>query len=313
MNLSKFDLNLLKTLLVLLQEKNTHRAAERLNTSQPAVSRTLAKIRKEFDDSLFIRQSRGLKLTPKAEELAKQLPKIFDHLESTLLGSQFSPQMLTGQLKIAMNGFIIESHGYQICQAISQEAPDVEIELHSFSAKTTAELISGELDFAISFYPLEISKELRQVPIGKLTFGAICRAAHPLANQAVKLQNIFKYDLAGLIIPEFNEKSMIALQLSVSENTHRTKFRSQQVNPILKAVSESDMLFIAPQSMIESIDQQQYGLVKVIDELARNELKVALIYNSRYTQSDKYQWFETIVDGIIPPKMLRKPPSNLKK
>ncbi len=312
MNLSKFDLNLLKTLLVLLQEKNTNRAAERLNTSQPAVSRTLAKIRDEFDDPLFIRQSRGLKLTPKAEELAKNLPKIFDDLETTLLGSQFSPSLLKGQLKIAMNGFIIESHGYQICHAISQEAPDLEIELHSFSAKTTAELISGELDFAISLYPLDISKELRQVPIGKLTFGAICRVDHPKANQTLKLQDIFKYDLAGLIIPEFNEKSMIALRLSESEHNHKIKFRSQQVNPILKAVSESDMLFIAPLSMIDNIDKQQYGLVKVADEQTRNELKVAFIYNSRYMQSEKFQWIETIVDEILPPKMLRRSPTKHK-
>lgn len=88
-DLSKLDLNLLKTLLVLLQEKNTNRAELRLNSSQPAVSRTLAKIRKEFDDPLFIRQSRGLKLTPKAEELARTLPKIFDDLQSTLSGGDF--------------------------------------------------------------------------------------------------------------------------------------------------------------------------------------------------------------------------------
>ncbi|AJR08827.1 LysR family transcriptional regulator [Photobacterium gaetbulicola] len=69
MQLDNFDLNLLKVLVVLLQEKNTRKAAERLGISQPAVSRALVKIRSHFDDPLFIRQPRGLKLTPKAQGL----------------------------------------------------------------------------------------------------------------------------------------------------------------------------------------------------------------------------------------------------
>ncbi|WP_202906894.1 LysR family transcriptional regulator [Vibrio mexicanus] len=59
MNIHQLDLNLLKTLLVLLKEKSTSRAAERLNTSQPAVSRTLAKLRLQLNDPLFFRESRG--------------------------------------------------------------------------------------------------------------------------------------------------------------------------------------------------------------------------------------------------------------
>lgn len=304
MDLSKLDLNLLKTLLVLLQEKNTNKAALRLNSSQPAVSRTLAKIRKEFDDPLFIRQSRGLKLTPKAEELARTLPKIFDELQNTLSGETFIPANLSGLIKIAMNGFIIETHGYQICEAINKDAPDLNIELHNYSAKTTAELVSGELDFALSYFPLDISKELRQVPIGILDFALICRINHPLVNEVIEIKSLSEHELAGLIVPEFNEKSMVIQRFINDKETLKPKFRCQQVNPILKKITDSDMLFVAPLCLLDCLDKSKYGKVNVLDTSKRNELKVALIYNSRYMQSEKFLWLEKLIDEIIPPKIL---------
>ncbi|GAL09826.1 transcriptional regulators LysR family [Vibrio astriarenae] len=108
MDLAKFDLNLLKTLIVLLKVQNTNKAAEILGTSQPAVSRNLAKIRSEIGDQLFIRQSRGFTLTPKAEELANVLPRLLDELQVSLQSTEFKPEELTGTLRIALNAFIME-------------------------------------------------------------------------------------------------------------------------------------------------------------------------------------------------------------
>jgi len=304
MDLAKFDLNLLKTLLVLLQEKNTNKAAERLNTSQPAVSRTLAKIREQFDDPLLIRQSRGLKLTPKAEELAIRLPLLFADLQETLLGEQFVPEKQTGLMKIAMNGFMIETHGYQICEAIYKAAPDLDIELHSYSAKSTAELVSGEIDFALSYYPLEISKELRQVPVGELDFSLICRRGHPLAQQSISTKKLSSLALAGLIVPEFNEKSMVIQRMIGVAADVKPKFRCQQVNPILKKISDSDILFVAPLCLLETLDSTKYSYVDVQSTSTFSKQKVALIYNSRYMRSDKYRWLEGLIDNIIPPKVI---------
>lgn len=303
MDLTTFDLNLLKTLMVLLQEKNTNRAAERLNKTQPAVSRTLAKIREHFDDPLFIRHSRGLKLTPKAEALAVSLPILFDSLQATLSGEPFLPEKQSGLMKIAMNGFIIETYGYQICEAINNMSPNVDIELHSYSAKSTAELIAGEVDFAISYYPLNISKELRQVPIGLLEFQLICRSEHPLAMQSITINEMLDVDLAGLIVPEFNDKAMLVQHMLGDGVDIKPKFRCQQVNPILKKISDSDILFIAPKCLLDYLDNRKYTYVSVIDKMKRNEMKISLIYNSRYMRSEKYMWIEKLVSRIIPSKI----------
>lgn len=53
-NLHRLDLNLLRTLDVLLSENNVTRAAQRLNLSQPSVSIQLARLREIFADPLLM-------------------------------------------------------------------------------------------------------------------------------------------------------------------------------------------------------------------------------------------------------------------
>ncbi|OUR73588.1 LysR family transcriptional regulator, partial [Marinomonas sp. 42_23_T18] len=48
--LSEIDLNLLYILQVLIDELNVTKAAQKLNVSQPAVSRSLARLRDVFND-----------------------------------------------------------------------------------------------------------------------------------------------------------------------------------------------------------------------------------------------------------------------
>ncbi|OJI49530.1 LysR family transcriptional regulator [Vibrio vulnificus] len=49
------DLNLLRTFMVLYQEKNMRKASKRLFVSQPAISQALQKLRHHFGDELFVK------------------------------------------------------------------------------------------------------------------------------------------------------------------------------------------------------------------------------------------------------------------
>ncbi|WP_299568863.1 LysR family transcriptional regulator [uncultured Shewanella sp.] len=57
------DLNLINVFFILYEELNTHKAAERLHISQPAVSRALQKLRDAFNDPIFVKTRHGLTAT----------------------------------------------------------------------------------------------------------------------------------------------------------------------------------------------------------------------------------------------------------
>lgn len=74
-NLGSLDLNLLRTLNVLLAERNVTRAAERLHLSQPSVSVQLARLREIFEDPLLLPGPRGMLPTARADALREPLLK----------------------------------------------------------------------------------------------------------------------------------------------------------------------------------------------------------------------------------------------
>lgn len=67
--LRNFDLNLLITFDVLMEELNVSRAAERMFITQSAMSHALQRLRQQFDDTLLVRTSSGMKPTERALSL----------------------------------------------------------------------------------------------------------------------------------------------------------------------------------------------------------------------------------------------------
>lgn len=61
------DLNLLRALDALIDERNVTRAAQRLSLTQPAVSGMLTRLRDYFDDPLFVRVPHGMVPTLRAQ------------------------------------------------------------------------------------------------------------------------------------------------------------------------------------------------------------------------------------------------------
>jgi DNA-binding transcriptional LysR family regulator len=54
-HIDQVDLNLLPALVALLEERHVSRAAEQVRLSQPAMSRALQRLRRQFGDELLVR------------------------------------------------------------------------------------------------------------------------------------------------------------------------------------------------------------------------------------------------------------------
>ena len=63
---SKLDYQQLRVFDTLLDERSVTKTAKRLALTQPTVSAVLKKLRRQFDDPLFIRAQRGVTPTVKA-------------------------------------------------------------------------------------------------------------------------------------------------------------------------------------------------------------------------------------------------------
>jgi DNA-binding transcriptional LysR family regulator len=122
------DLNLLPALFALLTERNVTRAAERLGLSQPAVSQSLARLRRHFQDDLLVRSGNTHLLTPLAEQILARatvaLPatnRVFD------TSPDFDPATSDREFTVLMSDYALGVLGPELSRRLDDEAPRVRL------------------------------------------------------------------------------------------------------------------------------------------------------------------------------------------
>ncbi|MBS1231100.1 MAG: transcriptional regulator, LysR family [Proteobacteria bacterium] len=144
------DLNLLKALNALLDERNVTRAAERLALTQPAVSGMLTRLRECFDDPLFVRAQRGIVPTLRALELAGPVKQLLGDAEAMLKPPVFDPATASMTLTIASTDFALRAVVVPFLSALRERAPGIRIAvLPVDEQRLRTQFERGDIDLAL--------------------------------------------------------------------------------------------------------------------------------------------------------------------
>lgn len=93
----------LKTFITVAEEGHLTRAAQRLNTSQPAVSAHIKGLEEELGIMLFIRTPKGMRLTQEGEELKTQAAKALYMIDTIRDRAGALKDELTGVLRLGLH------------------------------------------------------------------------------------------------------------------------------------------------------------------------------------------------------------------
>jgi DNA-binding transcriptional LysR family regulator len=102
---SDLSVQTLRTFLAVLEEGAVTKAAGRIGVSQSAVSHTLDKLRVIFDDSLFMRDGRGIAPSAKALSLREPIEDILKRINALSSQDEFDPSRDPVEFTIATNDF----------------------------------------------------------------------------------------------------------------------------------------------------------------------------------------------------------------
>jgi LysR family transcriptional regulator, nod-box dependent transcriptional activator len=149
-DLRGIDLNLLVDLDALLATRSVTAAARRLNLSQSAMSGSLARLRKLFDDPLMVRNGRSLTLTARAETLAGPVREILRQVDGVLTASErFVAATATRTFSISASDYATAILLAPMLRTLSAEAPNVTINLRPRSDDVPTLLREDRADLAI--------------------------------------------------------------------------------------------------------------------------------------------------------------------
>ena len=180
MDFRGFDLNLLVSLQVLLEERHVTRAAERLDISQPAMSAALARLRALLGDQLLVRGPQGLALTPRAEALAGQLRPVMGGIERMIAPTPgFVPASSRRTFSLIGTDFVEYVLLPALAARLSRDAPGVQLMFKGPDFRHIEErMAEGELDLAIGYCPAAPDPLIRKAAFAE-PFVCVARRGHP--------------------------------------------------------------------------------------------------------------------------------------
>ena len=190
------DLNLLRALDALLDERNVTRAAQRLSLTQPAVSAMLTRLRESFGDPLFVRSQRGIVPTERALELAAPLKQVLSEIEQMLQPRAFDPREAGMTLTLASTDYALRAVVVPFLARLREAAPGVRAVIVPVQhERLQAQLESGDVDMAL-ITPETTPVDLHARRLFDERYVCVMRADHPAAARRLTLERFCALDHA---------------------------------------------------------------------------------------------------------------------
>ena len=113
------------------------------------MSRTLARLRTEFEDELLVRGGNAYSLTARAEQLIEPVRSLLADADGLLHPTSFDPYRLDGQITIASLDLEMRLYFAPLLRRTSEIAPRVSPRAMQFNHGDFSILDTGEADFVI--------------------------------------------------------------------------------------------------------------------------------------------------------------------
>ncbi len=182
MNYIGLDLDTLLVLQSLYDTRNTTRTAERLNMSQPGVSRKLAQLRSVLGDPLLVRAPGGMVLTERAIALRVPLENLIAELTAFLATAGFDPATCTRVFRLTTTDYGALAMLPALMAHLSGVAPGIRLEVLGFGHDAMRQLGDGQTDMA--FYTDDPAPDgLRARNLYTEDYTCLVRHDHPILHE----------------------------------------------------------------------------------------------------------------------------------
>lgn len=263
-------------------------ASKQLFISQSAVSQSIKVLEKKLDQTLFIRSTKKVQLTPEGEILLKHIEPAINLIqkgENQLLEAN---TLNGGQLRIGASDTICRYYLVPYLNQFHKAYPNVHIKVTNQTSIKCAQLLeNGQVDFIITNYPnsgLQSSQNIRVINEFSDVFVAN-EEYFPLKDQVVTLQKLQTYPIL-----------MLERKSTTSEFLHHM-FQKEQLDLVPEIeLSSNDLLIdlariglgiaFVPDFCIPENDRDLFQ-VKLSEKLPTRQMVVAYNENIPVSQASR--------------------------
>jgi DNA-binding transcriptional LysR family regulator len=288
------NLNKIKEFYYVARAENITKAAQQLNISQPAISRSMQIFEYQLGCKLFVRCPRGLKLTEQGERVYEFACRVIE--EAHLIGKTIKVNALEGDLLIAISPYL--SGSWLIKKLKNYLSFHSEIRLKILDQLNY--LKPGEFDVLIDFDVLTGSA-IKHVLL-KSNMGLFASPAYlKKFGTPQQLDDLDKHQLISYSEHSkfpYNAKEPWLLKVGKNYGNHRRPYlKVPSLEGLLSAASEDLGIVELPRDLREI---KERGLVPVCANMIGPEIEISFTYpNELKERANIHSLKDYLLDGSV--------------
>lgn len=305
--LDGLDLNLLRVLDVLMQERRVATAAQRLQLSQPAVSNALTRLRKALGDELLTRAPNGMEPTPFAKSLHATLQPALNAIGQSLAAkATFGPAHSIWQACIAMTDIGEIVFLPALLTHVAQAAPGLTLEtLRDSQAKPnapvgsiTTAMAEGKVDLAVGWLP-DVTQGLYQRKLFTQRYVCIARQGHPLLEGKKPKLTLEKFLAAEHIAIRADGTGHTKADETLQSVAHagasrKVRLRVPSFLSVPQIVSQTDLIATVPERLAEQC-AKAFELRVLAHPVNMPAFELKMFWHRRVHTDPANQWLRALI------------------
>lgn len=242
-------------------------AAAELSISQPAVSQALKQLENALSAKLFVRASRGIRLTQEGQVLYEYVRQGYEQI---LLGERKLSSMLQlehGELKIGASDMTLKYYLLPLLQKYHEKFPGIKVTVTNAPTPETLVLLrQGKIDFGVVSTPLGGGQEFHWIPVRKIE------------DVFVAGRKFIQYKNRMLDFKELENLPIISLEGNTSTKKYMDDFLKQN------GVALCPEFELATSDMIVQFALRSLGVGSVVRDFAAEYLEDGRLFELRFNK-----------------------------
>lgn len=272
-----FNLEYYKNFYYVGKCRSISAAAEELCISQPAMSQSIRQLEGKLECELFIRTSKGVKLTKEGEKLFAHVEKGIAEFEKGENEIQQIMQLKSGEIRIGASDMTLQFFLLPYLEKFHENHPEIKVKVTNGPTPETIEnLYHGIIDFGIVSSPFETKEDIEVLDVKEIEDCFIVgKQLRKLAGERLAFSALMEYPV-----------------ICLEENTSTRKY--------LDAFLEKNGVEIIPEfelatsEMIVQFALRNLGIGCVMKEFAKKELELGHLWELEFDKQIPKRKFSII-------------------
>jgi DNA-binding transcriptional LysR family regulator len=298
--MTELDLNLLRVLVAIDDNRSVSAAAIKLDRSQPSVSSALGKLRTFFADPLFVRSGNTMQPTPRVVEIMGPVREVLSRIGMEIVAAPtFAPESSHQPVVLALSDVGEVVFLPAILRHLRRTAPGASLRSVSVPAEEIASgLESGTIDLALGYFPDLKRHNFFQQTLFSDSFTCLLRADHPVKSPRLSQKQFLQLEHA-VVRAESRTEEVIERFLARRRIQRRVVLTTPHYASVPPIVEQSDLVVTVPVPLARyfSTVSARIRVVRPPFDAPRIELKQ--IWHRKFHHDARNRWLRNLMCGLF--------------